>query len=258
MKRTVKSLIAGILCFLSVGFFSCDEETINAILAPLTEADVVAGLKEALTIGSDSSVTTVSKVNGYFEDQVIKILLPDEVEQVLENAKSIPGYSELGIETLVNDLKADVVLSLNRAAEDAAPAAKDIFIDAITNMTISDGFEILNGEDTAATNYLRVNTYDQLTAAFAPSISASLDKDILPGGSANDIYGGFVSQYNGLVDNFIAQAAGFQPIENTDLGTYVTRKGLDGLFVKVAEKEEEIRNDPLAQVTDLLKKVFGS
>lgn len=258
MKRISRIFLSLTLVGFSFGFFACDEETVNALLSgELTEAEVIQGLKEALTVGTDTSVTTVSRVNGYFSDQAIKILLPDDVEQVLEDAKSVPGYSQL-VEPLVNDLKADVVLSLNRAAEDAAPQAKDIFVDAITGMTIADGFNILNGSDTAATAYLRANTYSQLTSAFSPSISTSLAKPLVAGQSANQLYNSFVTEYNDVAGSFAGQLAGLEEITSTDLGTYVTQKGLDGLFLKVAEEEKDIRNDPLARVTDILERVFGN
>ena len=212
----------------------------------------MAGLKEALTVGTDTAVSIVSQVDGYYKDEVIKILLPPEADIIVDNLDN-PVLQGLGLDQLVEDL----VFRINRAAEDAASDAAPIFWDAITGMTISDGYNILHGEDTAATHFLRENTYQNLFNLYSPKMQASLDKDIVAGVSAQDSWNTVTDQYNNVANSVVGQLAGLTPV-NTNLGEWVTGKGLNGLFVKIADEEIAIRQDPLARVTDLLKRVFGS
>lgn len=228
-------------------FVAC-EELADILYNGLTETEIVEGLKSALTVGTDTSVTTVSKVDGYYKDALIKILLPPEAEIIEQYITYIPGGDDM-LETLVK--------SLNRAAEDAATEAKPIFIAAITGMTIADGVDILYGEDTSATHYLRKTTYPELFNLFQPKIATSLNKPLLAGVSTNESWETVTSAYNTHVVNTVGLVLGLQPI-NTTLDDYATRKGLDGLFVKVKEEEKDIRLDPLARVTDILAKVFGT
>jgi hypothetical protein len=248
----MKKLIA-LLSFFII-FTSCeDTDDILDIITdiPLTEAEVVEGLKEALTIGTDTAVTTVSQVNGYFMDELIKIYLPPEADIIVENANN-PILSAIGVNTFIDDM----VLKLNRAAEDAAMEATPIFIDAITEMTIEDAFGILNGSDTSATQYLREKTFIALQEAFQPKIAASLEKPIIAGVSASETWSSFTSLYNDIANSIAGQFAGLTPV-NTELDEYVTTKGLHGVFTKVADEEKAIRTDPLARVTDILERVFG-
>ncbi|MEZ5197786.1 MAG: DUF4197 domain-containing protein [Bacteroidales bacterium] len=235
-------------------FSSCDDtddilDIINEI--PLTEAEVTEGLKAALMVGTDTAVTTVSQVNGYFMDELIKIHLPPEANIIVENADN-PILSAIGVDAFIEDM----VLKLNRAAEDAAKEATPIFIDAITEMTIEDAFGILNGSDTSATHYLREKTFVALQLAFQPKIATSLEKPIVAGISAAETWSDFTTLYNDIANSVVGQFAGLTPV-NTELDAYVTTKGLHGLFVKVADEEQAIRNDPLARVTDILERVFG-
>jgi hypothetical protein len=146
------------------------------------------------------------------------------------------------------------ILAMNRAAEDAASEAKPIFVNAITGMTIADGFTILKGTDSAATTYLRGKTYDSLYQKFQPKIDVSLNKPLVAGVSAQSAYSNLIDAYN------TASLGGllFDKVTTNSLSSHVTTKGLNGLFLKVSDQEKKIRKDPLAQVTDLLKKVFGS
>jgi hypothetical protein len=147
----------------------------------------------------------------------------------------------------------DVIKSINLSAEDAAKEAKPIFVDAVTNLTITDGMNILKGADDAATQYLKTNTYTQLKGVFAPKIDASLSKPLFTKGvSAKSLYKNLVDAYN-----LIAPIIG-KPIVNSDLTDFVTGKALDGLFKKVADEEYKIRKDPIARVTDILRKVFST
>lgn len=184
-------------------------------------------------------------------DELIKIYLPPEADIIVENANN-PLLAAIG----VNDFIDDMVLKLNRAAEDAAKEATPIFIDAITEMTIEDAFGILNGPDTSATHYLREKTFVALQEAFQPKIAASLEKPIVAGISATETWTSFTNVYNDIANSIAGQFAGLTPV-NTELDAYVTTKGLHGLFVKVADEEQAIRTDPLARVTDLLERVFG-
>ncbi|TAJ12438.1 DUF4197 domain-containing protein [Marinilabiliaceae bacterium JC017] len=235
---------------LTVFFTSCAEltpliDTYSESL-PLTEQEVSSGLKEALRIGSDSATTKLGTLNGYYGDDLVKILLPPEADIIVTNASKIPGGDKL-IE--------DVIKHINYAAEDAAKEAGPIFFDAVKSITISDAFSILNGTDDAATNYLKQKTYDQLFALYNPKIQSSLDKEIAAGISTNKSWETLTSQWNKITDNPLGQMAGLHAVK-TDLDSYLTEKALDGLFLKLAEEEKNIRTDPMARVTDILKRVF--
>ncbi|OYU95105.1 MAG: hypothetical protein CFE21_12425 [Bacteroidetes bacterium B1(2017)] len=236
-----------VLTALIIGIFSfsaCEKAQQILDATGLSNDEVIQGLKSALNVGSDTSVTTLSKVDGYFKDQAVKILLPEEAQPVYNVINSIPGGSIL----LDNAIQ-----SINRAAEDAAPEAKVIFTDAITGITIADGFSILNGGDTAATVYLNSKTYQPLTQVFQPKIDASLAKPLLFNTSASESYTKLLNAYN------TASLGGilYPEIKTNSLSEHVTKKALDGLFIKVAAEEKKIRQDPLHQVSDILKKVFG-
>ncbi|MEQ8517504.1 MAG: DUF4197 domain-containing protein [Cytophagales bacterium] len=243
-------------------FSSCDENGNIALPTGLSNEEVIMGLKEALRVGTDTSVSRLTLTDGYFADQAVKILLPDEVSSQINTLES--GINSAGpflkptLQTLYdNTLKPvinDMVLSLNRSAEDAAKRATPIFVDAITGITIADGFNILNGPDTAATNYLRENTFSELFGEFQPDIDNSLSKDLVAGKSANDIFSTYVSSYNSIST---ASLGLIDPVSDVPLSEYVTNKGLNGLFLKVGEEEKNIRNNPLNRVTDILERVFG-
>lgn len=242
---------------------SCDEDG-NPVFptSGLTDSEVILGLKEALRVGTDSSVSNLSATNGYLADAAVKIFLPPEVNtqlNTLESKVNSAGLLKPVLEPLYNELigntKEKMITSLNRAAEDAAVKAKPIFVSAITNISIQDGFDILNGEDTAATSYLRRNTYDSLFGAFQPDINTSLDKDLVSGASANDVFSTYVTSYNEISSKSLGL---IDPINDISLSEYVTAKGLNGLFLKVGEEEKNIRENPLNRVTDILERVFGN
>lgn len=232
--------------------YSCEEADEILENIGLTDAEIVAGLKQALSIGTDTAVNIVSAVDGYYQDELIKILLPPEADIIVDNLDN-PVLAGLGLDQLIED----VIFKINRAAEDAATGAAPIFWDAITNITISDGFDILHGEDTAATHFLRENTYSGLQQLFLPVLQESLEKDIVAGVSAQETWSTLTDNYNVIANSLIGQLAGLTPV-NTDLSDWVTRKALDGLFVKVADEEIAIRNDLGHRVTELLERVFGS
>jgi len=215
---------------------------------PLTTTEIIAGLKQALTIGADSSLKRISKTDGYYRDELIKILLPPEAKTITDNLARIPGGEKL-VE--------DVVLRINRAAEDAAREALPIFASAVTGMTIQDGLAILKGHPTAATDYLRSNTYDQLFALYQPKIKNSIDKKLIGNISTAESWNKLTTEWNKIANSLVGQMAGFKPV-NVQLDSYLTGKALDGLFLKVGEEEKKIRTDPVARVTELLKRVFGA
>lgn len=249
MKKIVFFLI------LITVLYSCEntEDIIDLIpYSALTEAEVTEGLKSALTVGTDTAVSIVSKVNGYYLDELIKIYLPPEANIIIENANS-PLLATLGVPELIDD----IILKMNRAAEDAAIEATPIFVNAITSMTIIDAFGILNGSDTAATHYLREKTFTDLKNAFQPKIASSLDKPLVGGISASETWTTFTELYNEVANSIAGQIAGLTPV-STELDEHVTVKALDGLFIKVSDEEKAIRTDPIARVNDILKKVFGS
>ncbi|HMH21026.1 MAG TPA: DUF4197 domain-containing protein [Puia sp.] len=200
----------------------------------LSSDDIVAGLKEALNQGTKKSADKLSAVDGFFKDAAVKILLPPEAVKVEKTLRSVGLGKEVD----------DAIESLNRAAEDAAKSAAPIFLDAIKKMTVQDGVNILKGADTAATGYLRKSTTVELTNAFRPVIDVSLQKT-----GATKYWKTVFESYNKLPTTFNKV--------NTDLPSYATAKALDGVFFYVAQEEKNIRKNPAAQVTDILKKVFG-
>ena len=194
---------------------------------------VGAALKQALQVGTENAVRLTGKTDGYFTNKAIKILMPDRLRTV-----------ERGLRTAGYGSEADkLVLSMNRAAERAAPTAKKFFWDAIGEMTIDDAQRILNGTPTAATDYFKGKTSPSLRIAFRPIVEKAM----------NEV--GTVRQYNELLGQ--AKALPFLKTEDYELDRYVVGKALDGLYYVVGEEERKIRSDPSARVTDLLKDVFG-
>jgi hypothetical protein len=251
MKKLFKLTL---LLFCTFCLHSCDTTLDELVKSPLTNEEVIAGLRQALSVGTDTSVTKLNKVNGFFADASVKILLPQEAREALSLMQSVsPAVYDATIAPLVDD----VVLSMNRAAEDAAIKAKPIFVNAITGITIEDGFSILKGSDTAATSYLRSRTYNDLYSAFQPDINTSLDKKLILNKSTNELWNNFVSAYNSAVPLASLLDSRVKTI-HPNLSAHVTSRCLNGVFRKVAEEEEKIRQNPLHRVTELLKRVFGN
>ncbi len=241
-----------ILAFPVLFFSGCAE--LNSLMqsvpmdAPLTESEVVQGLKEALIEGSKNSSSILSAVDGYYGDAMVKILLPPEASVIIDNLSRIPGGDKL-VE--------DVVLRINRAAEDAAKEVAPIFINSIQQMTIQDAFGILRGADNAATQYLSNTTRTELYNLYKPKIRQSTEKDILGGVSTKESWETLTGRWNQVANSVAGKLAGFSPV-NTDLDDYLTNRALDGMFLKVEIEEKKIRENVSARVTPLLKKVFGS
>ena len=206
----------------------------DSTAAPLSNEDVVKGLKEALRVGTNNSSASASKTDGFYKNPKIFIPFPPDAQKVKDKV------IDLGMKDQVDKFE----MNLNRAAEEASKKAAPVFIDAITSMTVSDGFSILKGADNAATQYLKDKTTEALIKQFRPIVDEAISKVELTK-SWNPI----VTAYNHIP---------FVEKQNPDLGDYVTRQGLEGLFKLIADEELKIRKDPVAQVTDILKKVFGS
>lgn len=200
----------------------------------LNSSEIASGLKEALKVGAKNAAGQLSAKDGYFKNMAVKILLPKEAQQVEATLRS------LGMGSLVDE----AVLSMNRAAEDAAKQAAPIFLNAITSMSIQDGLSILQGGNNAATQYLRGRTTLELTNAFRPVIQSSLAKV-----GATQIWQTVFTTYNKLP--LISGKV------NPDLTSYVTERALDGLFKTIGDEELKIRTNPAARVSDILQKVFG-
>jgi hypothetical protein len=203
--------------------------------AVVTEEEAGQGVKEALTQGVTTAVLNLNKKDGFFGSDVYKVLLPPDAKKVETTFRKIGMGSQVD----------KAILAINRGAEDAVGSAKPIFIDAIREMTVSDALGIVRGNKYAATQYFKQKTSEKLAAAFTPSVKASLDKTY-----ATKYYGEVVTTYNALPTTFEKA--------NPDLTAYVVGKAVDALFDQVAQQEAEIRANPLARTTEILKKVFGS
>ena len=215
---------------------------------PLTNQEVVNGLKQALVIGSDSAATGLSAVDGYYRDKLVRITLPPEAEAITNNLSLLPGGAKL-IE--------EVIIRINRAAEDAASEAAPVFARAVNNMTLQDGFNILRGEQDAATQYLKEQTYNDLFDLYQPKIKNSTDKPLVGNISTSESWNTLTGQWNRIAGSAVGRMSDLNQIE-VELDRYLTEKALDGLFLKLAQEEVKIRTDPAARVTDLLKRVFES
>jgi hypothetical protein len=198
----------------------------------LSEPTIASGLKEALQISTERAVSVTGRPDGYFRNEAIKILMPDSL-QIVEK-----GLRTIGYGPQVDEF----VLSMNRAAERAAPAAKPIFWDAIMSMSIDDAGRILGGGSTAATEYFKAKTTDKLTAAFRPTVAQAM----------NEV--GVTRQSKELIGRY--QDIPFARSVSFDLDGYVVSKALAGLFYVVGEEEKRIRTNPAARATTLLKDVF--
>lgn len=199
-----------------------------------TEGEAAQAIKEALIKGTAESVDIVSIIDGYFKNPQIKIPFPPEATNMESRLRSVGLGSEVD----------KAVLSLNRAAEDAAKEAQPIFVAAIRNMTISDAISIVKGKDNAATEYLQRTTSPELKLKFEPVINNSLKKV-----NATKYWSDLINTYNKIP---LVQKM------NPDLSAYVTEKAIEGLFIMIAKEELEIRKDPVARTSELLKKVFGN
>ena len=205
----------------------------NTTKTGLSNDEIVAGLKEALSVGSNKATEKVSVTDGFFKDAAIKILMPEEAKKVEQKLRAIGMGKQVD----------NAVLAMNRAAEDAAKSAAPIFVNAVKGMSFSDALAILKGNNDAATVYLKDKTSNPLADAFKPVIEQSLEKV-----NATKYWNTVFTTYN----KFSAEKV------NTDLNAFVTEKALAGIFYQLAQEEASIRKNPAARTTEILKKVFGN
>ena len=286
------ALITSLLFSITFFFSACEDDEGNFSLSEtianidstlsdttnseLSDDDVISGLKQALTEGTDSSTSILSKTNGYFGDAAVKLLLPDEMATAITSFKSktidlgfagsvsgndlYNGKTVLGIQFNGVKQKEDaLILGLNKAAEFAASTAGPVFKDAIVNMSITDGLSILKGTDTSATTYLKDNTYNGLFTSYEPIMDEALAKF-----GVIALYEDYVTSYNSILETSlpgfgsVSSLTNVNTIATTDISKYGTEKALDGLFLKVSEEEKNIRKNPFQYVSDIIQKVFGS
>ncbi len=242
MKSTIRQfliIIAITLIYVSTGLTANLNDLMDSAKqavsgsGSISNDEMIQGLKEALEIGTQNAVATVSKPNGYYQNPDIKIPLPDEVE----NAGKYLRLAGFG--SKIDEFEE----SMNRAAEQAAPEAKQIFMDAVKDMEIKDAQNIMDGPDNAATSYFKDKTYTRLQKIFKPIVKDTMGQV------------GVTRQFQDI--NTRLSSIPLADQASVDLDQYVTDKSLDGLFFMLAEEEKKIRQDPAARVTDILKKVFG-
>lgn len=222
-----------ILAFVaSLSLYSCEE-----LEGLIGNDDTAAALKEALTFGTDTTVNQAGIMNGFYQNASIKILFPEEADEILSFVDNNPLLG-----AALDGLTENFVQRMNRAAEQATPLAKSIFKETITNITISDALGILNGGNYAATEFLENNARPALYNAFKPIVEDKISEV-----GADDIWNQVTSGYNTLSGQSV----------NTDINDYVTNKALDGIFKLIGDEEQKIRQDPAHRVTELLQRVFG-
>lgn len=252
---------AFVLCTIIMIFcVSCETTQLESFISSLgqepvfTNGEAVSAMKEALLNGIEVASGDLSAEDGYYGNALLKIMLPPEADTLLGYINAIPGGEKLA---------EDVVLRLNRSAEHTASEAYPIFADAIRQMTVADGIAIVCGDDTAATEYLREKTYDQLVELYRPYIAQSLAQPLVLGISADTAWENLTGAYNRAADP-VNTAAAFlgkeqpMPPVSADLAGYATGKALDGLFSVVADEEKKIRANPADYGSKVIEKVFGA
>lgn len=219
-----------------LGFLLCLVTSLPAAagIADISNADAVSGLRQALTDGSAAAVKLLGAENGYFANPKVKIPLPPSLQKIES------GLRMFGMKKQADEL----VLSMNRAAEAAAPEAKQLLVDTVKKMSVQDAKGILTGGDTAATEYFKRTTQAQLTQRFLPIVKKATDR------------AGLAQQYNNLAGQ--GASLGLIKKEDASIETYVTRKALDGLYLMIAEQEKSFRQNPVGAASNIVKKVFGA
>lgn len=219
-----------------LGFLLCLVTSLPAAagIADISNADAVSGLRQALTDGSAAAVKLLGAENGYFGNPRVRIPLPPSLQKIES------GLRMFGMKKQADEL----VLSMNRAAEAAAPEAKQLLVDAVKKMSVQDAKGILTGGDTAATEYFKRTTQAQLTQRFLPIVKKATDR------------AGLAQQYNNLAGQ--GASLGLIKKEDASIETYVTRKALDGLYLMIAEQEKSFRQNPVGAASNIVKKVFGA
>ena len=266
-----------ILSFIALFIISsCEYFNLNDDDGGLSTDEIIEGLKTALQIGADSSTTKLSALNGYYLDNAVKILLPPEADIIYDNLdklNTIPGGSTAT--ALIEDQLGKLVLSINRSAEDAADDALPILGDAITSLSIQDGWDILNGrvpsiaksategtfDSLAATHYMERETKTALIVVFSEPMNEALQKPLVYDISAYSLWNSITSTYNTAANTYnsldiLNLLEDIEPL-NTDIGEFVTGKAMDGLFLKVGQEEKKIRRNPFEWAVDIIQRVFG-
>jgi hypothetical protein len=222
-------------CVLLVGLGSCDVlSNLPQTTTPVTQAEAAQAIREALDQGTGKGIGFLNKPDGFFGNEAYKLFLPPDARRIESTLRQV-GFTSLVDKTIIQ---------INRAAEDAVGFARPVFLEAIKEMTIADAITIVKGPRDAATQYFRDKTTAKLVAAFMPVIKASLDKF-----EATKYYSDLINTYNSFPTTINKI--------NPDLPSYVTEKAVTALFDQVAQEEVNIRNNPVARTTDILKKVFG-
>lgn len=236
----IKKILLGaffilLLCqYSQASFFDVLKDTLDTASATKSDDSKISlGLKEALNVGVKNSIKYLGKNNGYFANQAVKILLPEEVRQAETILRSVGFGPQLD----------DFTLSMNRAAEKAAPLAADIFANAITDMSFDDANKILRGGKTAATDYLKAKTYDSLLTLFEPAVRKTMGEYKV------------AKQYDAIAGK-VQKLPLIGQVIDLDVHQYVSSRALDGLFYMIAQEEANIRSNPKARVNHLLKEVF--
>ncbi|HOF99048.1 MAG TPA: DUF4197 domain-containing protein [Paludibacteraceae bacterium] len=247
--RTTKFILFSFIC---ISLTSCNVlmqgvSNSGTLSIPTTDKENIAGIKNALLLGTERAVSDLSIENGFYGNQAFKLLLPEEAQTIVENISLIPGGKALVDKA---------ILSINRSAEDAVKEAGPVFKKAIQDMTISDAMGILLGGSNAATQYLQKTTSTELKNLFLPKVQASLKKPLVGDVSTTETWNLLINAYNSAANSTLGKLASLKPV-NTQLDQYVTDKALSALFTKMAETENSIRTDPAARTTTLLKRVFG-
>jgi len=226
----MRKFYVGVVLF-AFSLLCCAQLSIYSPAVP--DSTLIAGLRQALSIGTEKAVQSAARPDGYFGNQAIKILLPEGMQ------KTADVLGRLGMRRQVDEF----VLSMNRAAENAAPRAASIFGGAIRDMSIEDAQQILRGGDTAATEFFKRKSSEEIFKAFKPIVSASMQEV------------GTIALFNNLMAKY--NSIPLVPKTTLDIEQYVTAKATDGLFFMVAQEEKKIRTDPAARTTELLRSVFG-
>jgi len=233
MKNTLLTFTVLFTAFAASAQIPDSLKRLGSARAPSDSGQTASGLKQALEIGTKNTVSLTGAKDGFFRNEAIKILLPEKLRPV-EKGLRLAGQGQV-----VDDF----VLSMNRAAEKAAPAAGGIFNDAIKQMSFADARSILTGGETAATMYFKDKTSDQLRTAFTPPVKSAMEE------------AGVTQRYKAMTGGL--QSLPFGRSANFNLDDYVVTKALDGLFTVLGQEEKKIRTNPAAQVTPLLRQVFG-
>jgi len=229
--------LVGVCLVVAAGCANFDPSALGGLNlsgGPLDSATVAQGLKEALTVGTQRSVEKLAQPGGYAKDTALRLLVPEQLDTVARTMR------RLGLGGMVDDFEG----KMNAAAEEAASKAVPVFASAVRAMTFEDAMGILQGGPTAATDYFKTRTSEQLRGMYAPIVRAKMDEV------------GTAKVYNSLMERYNAIPLASKP--DFSLDTYVTDKALDGLFLQLGKMEQDIRENPAARTTALLRRVFGN